>query len=513
MAMADALDIPRIETAETGQRIYQPDGKVLWDFFQDRSHVSIIRGGIGSGTSTCCCMKIYTIGAIEQHKGPDGKRRSRWVIVRTTYPELKDTTLKTWLDWFPEEVYGRMIWSRPMCHEVRIGDVEMDVHFLALDDEGDVKKLRSLELTGAWINEAEFMNKAIVDEIESRTGRYPAVKDGGSVWDGVIMDMNAPSEDHWIPRMMGDVDYPDDVPEEDRISRPHNWAYFVQPPGLIEIFGPDGKTIIGYRTNPKAENLRWLKKGYYEEKIAGKDKRWIDSRVMNRITFVVDGEAVWPAFNPDTHMAPARLTPVEGHDVWVGLDFGRRPSAICMQEIGGRIFVQMECRGYGMGAATFAPLLKRFLTRNYPRATNIRFVGDPKGRDKGQNDDRTAYEIFAANGMVVMPAPVKNNNLQTRLSVVESVLNESVNGLQRLCVSPEGCPTFKAAMMGRYRIKKQKEGDPEPLKDKYSDIADAFGYALLGMGEGRRMVGFETAAMPKGPLNVRAKPKSMRRGI
>ena len=58
-----------------------------------------------------------------------------------------------------------------MLHEVRVGDIELDVYFLALDDENDIRKLRSLELTGVWFNELEFIPKAIFDEAESRTGR------------------------------------------------------------------------------------------------------------------------------------------------------------------------------------------------------------------------------------------------------------------------------------------------------------------------------------------------------
>src|ERR1700744_2428906 len=251
---------------DTNQRIYEPDGDVLCRYLADRSHVSIIRGAIGSGTSTASCMKIY-LHAIEQRQGYGGKRRSRWAVVRTTYPELKNTTIKTWLDWFPENQYGRMYWDRPMRHEVRIGDVELDVHFLALDDEKDIQKLRSLELTGVWFNELEFVGKMIFDEAESRTGRYPSMKDGGSSWDGVIADMNAPNEDHWLPQMTGEAPPADDLTEDEiaLLKMPDNWAYFVQPPALIEVRSPDGKSIVGYKMNPLAENQRWLKEGYYEE--------------------------------------------------------------------------------------------------------------------------------------------------------------------------------------------------------------------------------------------------------
>jgi hypothetical protein len=500
-----------LETID-GKRVYSPDGEVLRQYLKDRSHVSIIRGPIGSGTSSASCMKIYML-AMEQKPSPiDGKRRSRWAIVRNTYPDLTNTTLKTWLDWFPEAQYGTLVRTRPMCHMVRIGDIELDVYFLALDSADDISKLRSLELTGVWFNELEWTNKAIFDEAESRTGRYPSMKEGGSNWDGVIADLNAPNEDHWLPQMTGEAPPADDLTEEELglLRLPTNWSYFIQPPALLEIRSPDGRQVVGYKMNPACENQRWLKPGYYEEKSRGKKKAWIDSRLRNQIVFVVDGEPVWGSFNQDTHIAAAPLLPVEGHEVIIGMDFGRRPCALFMQHINNRIFIQYEVRGYGMGAATFAPIFKRFLAEKYP-GFEYRIYGDPKGQDKGQGDERTAYEIFATHGITVLPAPgLANNNIQTRLAAVESALNEMHNGLPRVNVSPSGCPTFKAAMCGRYHVRKGANGDPDPVKDKFSDVADCAQYAFLGLGEGRRATGRAPLGSMK-RLNVAPKAKSLRR--
>ena len=91
-----------LERTAEGQLIYSPDGQVLSNYIDDDRHVVIIRGPIGSGTSSASCMKIYR-QAIGQRKSTiTGKRRSKWAIVRNTYPELLNTTVKTWLDWFPE---------------------------------------------------------------------------------------------------------------------------------------------------------------------------------------------------------------------------------------------------------------------------------------------------------------------------------------------------------------------------------------------------------------------------
>lgn len=477
-----------------GFPIYRPEGVVLEKFIYDRSHVSIIRGPIGSGTSSACAMRIY-MHALEQRLNPEtGKRHSRWIVLRDSYPNLRNTTIRTWLDWFPEEKFGRFFWDRPYKHEIRIGDIELDVVFFSALDEGDIQKFRSMEYTGVWFNELEYMPHLIFMEAESRTGRFPSIARGGSEWDGVLADMNAPDETHWLPKVTGEVALEDDGENEDAIIKaglPHNWVYFVQPPAVIEVRDQGGRNVVGYRVNPAAENLKWLKPGFYEEKCQGKTKAWIDSRLRNQITFVVDGSPVFKNFNPDTHIAAETLEVVSGHDVIVGLDFGHtRPAAICMQVIDGRIFIQHEFRRYGVSAVGFAPQFKRFLEEKYKNC-RYRMFGDPKGQDMGQAGDRTSFDVFKFNGMTVEPACDKQNLLGPRIMAVESVLDQAHKGLPRFVMSPAHCSTLKAAMCGRYRIKKDALGNAGPIKDKYSDIADALQYAFLGLGEGRAMVGLK----------------------
>src|SRR6056300_1226734 len=79
----------------------------LADFHASNAFVRGVKGPIGSGKSVGCCLEIF-IRAKQQHPSIDGKRRTRWAVVRNTGPELETTTIKTWLDWFPEAVFGKM---------------------------------------------------------------------------------------------------------------------------------------------------------------------------------------------------------------------------------------------------------------------------------------------------------------------------------------------------------------------------------------------------------------------
>lgn len=513
-------EAPKVELNAHGQKIYRPDGAVLQRFLKERPYFGIIQGPIGSGTSTACCLKIYTL-ACQQKPGPDGKRRTRFAVVRNTFPELQQTTLKTWLYWFPENLYGIMNRARPYTHPIRVGDVECEVVFIALDSPDDVQKLLSMELTGIFYNEMNFLHRSIVQEGLSRCGRYPPMAEGGPTWFGGFADMNAPNEDHWTPQMFGDVPIPDDLSDDDKsaLVRPVGWERYVQPSGLIEVWGPDGKTLVGYKPNPLAENTKWLPPGYYVKLASAQKRSWIDSRIMNRISLHVEGEAVFPQFRSEVHVAREPLRPLEGSKLVVGLDFGRRPAAIFLQRLGLRWIVLGEYGMIDVGASTFAPALKREIATRFPGfkiaagfdVGDVVFWGDPKGNDKVQSDEQTAYQIFRAHGMWVRAAPVPDNNIQTRLNAVESALTRLVDTYPGLLISPNA-RTLKVALAGGYHWAKGGDGRTEPKKDRYSDFADALGYGLLGGGEGRAAIGKGHDRRAAKPVNLRPVRRSLRRG-
>jgi hypothetical protein len=117
-----------------------------------------------------------------------------------------------------------------------------EVYFLALDRPEDMKKLLSLELTWGWINEAREVGKTIVDGVTQRLRRFPRMQDGGPTRSGLIMDTNAPDDDHWWPIMAGDVAPPEGMSDEDiaNLVKPDNWAFFTQPPAMLETPGTAG---------------------------------------------------------------------------------------------------------------------------------------------------------------------------------------------------------------------------------------------------------------------------------
>jgi type VI protein secretion system component VasF len=64
-------------------------------------------------------------------------------------------------------------------------------------------------------------------------------------------------------------------------------------------------------------------------------------------------------------------------------------------------------------------------------------------------------------------------------------------------------------MAGKYAFKKLETGEGEPVKDKWSDVADCLQYLCLFLGEGRRMIGL-TAVQVSHAVKV-ASRRSLRR--
>ncbi len=487
-------------------------GTRLAEFAQSNRFVDVIQGPLGSGKTHVLFARLLRHAQEQRPSTLDGYRKTRWAVVRNSYPDLKRSTIRTWTEIAPEHIYGRMNWSLPPSHKLAFGDVRCEIDFLALDKDEDIRKLRSTEYTGIIFNEMQYIYKALFDEATSRL-RYPPKEEGGATWRGVYGDANAPDEDHWLAIMTGQVDLPPGLTDEeaDALGRwPEEWGFHLQPAALLEVLDDFGK-VIGYEKNPHAENVENLDDDYYSKQIVGKTKAWIDSRLMVRVVLVVEGSPVWPMFKVETHASSQLLVPNPAYDVDVGLDFGRQPAAIFGQGINQRVLIQHELLGQNEGAVTFAPKVWRYIAKHYPDhdIKRFRFWGDPKGQDKTQTDDRTAYDIFETNGMKVRQPPgLIGNSISTRVDAVASVLNEMYDGRPRFALSA-ACRTLKVAMAGRYHNEKDEAGELKPSKDRYSNPADALQYLMLGMGEGRRMTG-------KPPIGeVRAvvwhKRKTMRR--
>ena len=467
---------------------YKPDGSTIKEFMKDDSFFRGLRGPVGSGKSVSCCVEVFR-RALAQKKNEKGIRKSRWAIIRNTNPQLRTTTIKTWLDWFPENTWGKFRWEVPYTHLIKKGDVELEVIFLALDRPEDVKKLLSLELTGVWVNEARELPKSIIDACTMRVGRYPSMREGGPSWSGVICDTNAPEEDHWWSIMSGEVPVPDHIPKEEvhMLVKPDTWKFWTQPSGMVEVKSEDG-TVTDYKNNPKAENVKNLLKTYYENTIRGKTKSWIDVYVMNRLGTIADGKPVYPMFATDVHVSKEEINVANGIPVYVGLDFGLTPACVFGQKVRGRWLIQSEIVAFDMGIVRFAELIRQELATKYASQDAL-IYGDPSGDFRAQTDESTPFQILRGCGLKAIPA--SSNDVSLRTEAVNKSLTNMVEGQSGMLIDYR-CRTIIKGFEGGYQYRRvQVSGErysDKPEKNMYSHIHDALQYLMLGAGEGRQLL-------------------------
>ena len=467
---------------------YKPDGDVLKGFMKDDSFFRGIRGPVGSGKSVGCCVEVFR-RALEQKPNDDGVRKSRWAVIRNTNPQLRTTTIKTWLDWFPESDWGNFKWSVPYTHHIKVNDLDLEVIFLALDRPEDVKKLLSLELTGIWVNEAREIPKSIIDACTMRVGRYPSMREGGASWSGVICDTNAPEEDHWWAIMSGEVPIPDHIPREQAtmLVKPDNWRFFVQPPAMKEVLN-DKKEVTSYSLNKDAENKKNILETYYPNLIRGKTKSWIDVYVMNRLGLIQEGKPVYPDFVTETHLADEEIPVAAGIPLYVGIDFGLTPSAVFGQKVRGRCLVQAEIVAIDMGVVRFAELLRQEIATRFS-GLDVYIYGDPAGDFRAQTDESTPFQILRGAGLKAVPAP--SNSVDLRLEAVASQLTKMSEGLPAFLIDRR-CQTLVKGFQGGYCYRRMQVSgeryDDKPEKNMYSHIHDALQYMMLGAGEGRSLI-------------------------
>lgn len=432
-------------------------------FHDSEAFVRGLMGPIGSGKSVACCMELI-FKAAAQRPNEEGVRKTRFAVIRNTYRELLDTTLNTWHDWFPREMG---LWSAQDMKQTIIQQLDdgttmhCEILFRALDRPQDVKKLLSLELTGAWVNEAREIPKAVVDMLQGRVGRYPSQRDSGPSWWGIIMDTNPPDEDHWWYILF----------EE---KRPDDWALFRQPGGMTE----------------QAENRENLPPKYYERMMGGKTDEWIKVYVHGEYGFVTSGKPVHPKYVDSVHCLHRDFTPALDKDIILGFDFGRTPACAMLQQtsFGGWVCFDEFC-AIDMSAASFAPELKRYLGQHYP-GYNFRGWGDPSGDNKGQANDDTPIRVLKAHG--INCRPTQTNDPLIRRAAVETPLSElDMNGHPRLVILPKA-KIIRKGLSGGFSYKRlQVAGDEryhdEPDKNMYSHPVEALEYALQGEGEGKKL--------------------------
>jgi hypothetical protein len=470
-------------------------------------------GPVGNGKSVCCINEGLRL-SFDQWPNSQGVRKSRGVIVRNTGPELRTTVLNTWRQWVPESIAPLVLHPVITCtlrQPLADGSsIEMEVYFLALDNDRDVKKLLSLEATWIFLNEAKELPYSVVKAARERIGRYPSSVDGYQDSDdyeaprdedgnyqpckrkALLMDTNPPPDDHWWYQLAEEGCLKTALnKDEARQQVAEVFEFFRGPSPLLKV---DGKFI----PNPLAENVEHLPGGYryYLDMLAGNTDEHINVMVLGNYGTIAEGRLVYPHYNDGIHCPEGGAKAIKGLPIGLGWDFGLTPSLVVGQLTPeGQLRTVAELVAEDMDARVFArDHAKPFLDRYFKDFDISHSYGDPSGNNRGEGEGKSAIGILNddyiedekdAIGLGFTTDPAPTNDPTQRIDAVSRFMTRMVNG-QPAYVLNRPCVTLRRGKQGGYCFKRVAIAGAEgkfkdkPDKNKYSHASDAEQYMALG---------------------------------
>lgn len=445
------------------------DAPTLQKFAESSAFIRGLMGPFGSGKSSACVIEIIR-RALAQEPMADGIRRTRWAVIRNTYPQLNDTTIKTFLEWLPEQHFGRFNKAEHTYTITAFPDAEIEIIFRPLDRPDHVKNLLSLNLTGAWVNEAREVQWEVIKPLMGRVGRFPSIKDCPITWHGLIFDTNPPDPKSWWYELFETNNYSELAAEMEAKKGIKFREVFKQPSGL----GPD------------AENTRFLPPGYYEGLAADPDPDWVKVHVHGEYGFIKSGKPVYPNYADSFHCRKVPFIP--GLPIYRGWDYGLTPACILLQLApNGQLRVIDEYVADRAGIGSFTDLIIRECAVKYPNADYID-IGDPAGQQgissnakaetAALTDDITScFEIQRAKGVDIQPGI---QTLELRLESVRYGLANVIENGQPMLVVDEDCAQIRQGFQGGYCYKRILTSGTKyaekPDKNDYSHPHDALQY-------------------------------------
>lgn len=445
-----------------------------------------IRGILGpfrSGKSSASVAEIV-YRSLNQKPGTDGIRRTRWLVVRNTFAQLEDSTIRTTHMWLPPQYFGRYN-STDHNYTIRaFENAEIEIWFRALDRPDHMRNLLSVEVTGAWINEAREVPWAIIDAIDGRIGQYPSKAMGGVTWTGMWLDTNPPDIDSKWYKFFEEAKHP---PEFAQIFR--------QPSGL----------------SPQAENLNNLPSpNYYKDLQRGKSAEWIKVYIHGQYGFVAEGKLIYPEYVDKVHCQD--VEPQRGVRIIRGWDFGLTPSCVFSQVLpDGRWLTFDEMVSDNMSIDEFSDEVLLHCGRAFRGSVEYEDWGDPAGNERAQTDKRTCFEIMRAKNIMVEGSEQEPT---LRQESVRKALRTPGPGWEPKFILHSRCRMLRKGFLGGYHRRRLQVAGPE----RYSEKPDKNQYcvplrteALTPSGwkryseisEGDLIYGFDMASARIVPTTVR----------
>lgn len=457
--------------------IYRP-GPTLNTFHDSNVKIRGIRGAIRTGKSVSSAVEVM-LRAQAQMPSKDGVRRTRCLVVRNTFGQLSDTTIKTFMQWIPPQTYGRYTASPYPNYMIKFRGqdtipVECEVWFRALDREDQLRNLLSMEYTFFWANEARELQRDFIDWLESRAGNFPSkmempptCKGPWPTWYGGWMDTNPPSDSHWWYKLFENQCNPASKDFDFKIST--KYQQFVVD---------------------KTENSHNLPTNYYDELAIGKSPEWVKIYIEGQYGYEGTGKRVYPNYSDEFHGRADNFEPIAGQEIIRGWDIGDtfHPAMVLGQihhgiEIFDELVVE-DCNIY-----RFKDICTEYCNRYYA-GFQFRDYGDPAMTKRSAlgKDEAAAHGIFASGPISIYVAPGeetftgRRETVERLLHRVEPAYKDTpVRAFLRIS---KRCKMIREGMMGKYYYPKVGGTDAyheRPKKNLHADVINAMEYLLTGL--------------------------------
>jgi hypothetical protein len=381
------------------------------------------------------------------------------MAIRSSYRELKDSTIKTFMGWFGDiatwrESENLALIKLPAASDPKVY-LEHIYRFRSLEKPEDVKKVQSFE--GAFIGLDEVVptfggttmrsSEGIPIEVIEITNSRLRHK-----WQGIpshrytqVIVANPPTHSHWLYK-----------------------HYLAKDPA--ELAKRKGGVSIHFI--PHEENVKNLPDDYYEILCdTFHDPDLVRRLVFGEIVTTWSGEAVFPEAKA-RNFTSEKITPVKGVPLILGWDYGLTPGTLITQLApNGQWRWLSEVQNFNCAFDTHLEMVRAHLHDFYP-GWEIRSWGDPAGAQRTQTDEKTCVEMAAAAGYEIKPG---RQDWQARKeSMKQRLLRSAADGEPGLLVSRSGCPLAAEGLGGAYRYPKSASGEigTRPIKNHVSHLMD-----------------------------------------
>ncbi len=418
-------------------------------FHKSNAEIRCIVGPVGSGKTSAATMEIcYYLPHYIFKKY--GIKKTRFVVVRNTYPELRDTTQRTIIDWFPQGIHHK---QENTFHIRYTNGIEVELLFRSCDNPDDVKKFKSLEVTGYWIDESIEVADEIKRMLKNRIGRFPAkcpVRYGIETTNPPDVEHTTYSQFYWM------TEVPGPMPEKDPLE------------GHIGFW------------QPERENEANLRPGYYNSLI--QDYRdspdWVAMYVKGEPGIVQKGKLVITKFRRDRHVAIEPIPWCNG-TIYRGWDnSGNTPAAVALQiPSAGMAQVLRQFVTDKEGIVDFTKRVVEECELLWPGAEYVDY-GDPAGANKfskkGGGFTSNAKLMLDECGVKVISS---DQNVTARINSIE----QACQRYDGLLIDPS-CVRLINGLIGGYCY--AETGTPgiyqeKPEKNRFAHVCEALEYVLV----------------------------------